>query len=104
MALHSERNRYRVEQSEEFNRDWEKGVSEGWINPMADPVTLMKIKEILSYRPWASRGIVPGLPANVCTITFPRSAVYELGRVQVVYAIIEDDRVVNLRRLYPTTN
>lgn len=51
MALHSERNRYRVEQSEEFNRDWEKGVSEGWINPMADPVTLMKIKEILSYRP-----------------------------------------------------
>ena len=92
--------RYQVDESLRFRENWSRGVAEGWINPMADPATLQTIRRHLSARPWES-GILPGAPANVRIMSFPRSAVSELGRVRLLFSIIEDDRRVVLERLVP---
>ena len=94
------RGRYRVDESHQFNRDWSQGVTEGWINPMADPSTLAAIKEILATRPQSGQA-QPGLPANVRFYRFPRSAVHNRGRLILRYSVIEDDRRVALERLIP---
>lgn len=100
MALPMGSGRYRVEESPRFRQDWSQGVAEGWINQMADPITLGVIKENLAVRPRSGQE-QPGLPANVRFYRFPRSAVYDQGRVILRYSIIEDDRRVMLERLYP---
>ena len=91
---------YRVDESPGFQDDWSRGAAEGWINPMADPVTLQAIKRHLSTRPLAS-GVLPDAPANVRFIYFPRSAASEQGRVMLRFSIIEDDRLVVLEGLVP---
>lgn len=100
MALPMGSGRYRVEESPDFGQDWSRGVAEGWINPMADQITLEVIKENLATRPRSGQD-QPGLPANVRFYTFPRSAAYDQGRVRLQYSIIEDDRKVMLERLFP---
>lgn len=88
--------RYSVITCDEFDADWERGTSDGWINPMADPVTLAAIQEALAYSPWAPRA-VPGWPDNMRAIDFPRSAMHPSGRLRVTYEIVEDDGEVRLR-------
>ena len=87
--------RYVVVESDDFDADWERGISEGWINPMADPVTLTVIKEALAYSPWAP-SVVPAWPDNMRAIDFPRSAVHPFGRLRITYEIVEDDGEVHL--------
>ena len=91
---------YRVDESHQFNQDWSQGVTEGWINPMADSITLGFIKENLATRPLSGQ-VQHGLPANVRFYTFPRSAAHNWGHVILRYSIIEDDRTVTLERLFP---
>ena len=92
--------RYDVLERATFQADWQRGVAEGWINPMTDAVVLQAIKESLSRSPYASQP-VPGWPANVMAIRFPRSAIYEQGKVEIQYEILEDDGRVWLRRIRP---
>ena len=101
MALQGPGNRYEVVERESFAADWERGVEEGWINPMADHVTLQIIKERLSDHPWATRPI-SGWPANARAITFPRSVVNQQDTVDIYYEILEDDGKVWLERILPT--
>ena len=82
-------------ESDEFDADWKRGTSEGWINPMTDSVTLAAIKEAIAHSPWAP-GAVPGWPENMRAIDFPRSAIHPLGRLRVAYEIVEDDGEVHL--------
>ena len=100
MTLPTRSGRYRVDEGPDFQRDWSRGAAEGWINPMADPVTLQAIKRHLSLRPLASR-VLADAPANVRYLSFPRSPVSEQGRVSLIFSIIEDDRRVVLERLRP---
>lgn len=87
--------RYRVIESEGFDSDWKTGLSEGWINPMVDPVTLNFIKEALAHSPRAPVAI-PGWPDNMRAIDFPRSARHPIGRLRIRYEIDEDDSEVHL--------
>ena len=99
MALPMGSSRYRVEESPHFGQDWSRGVAEGWINAMADHVTLGVIKEHLATKPLSGQD-QPGLPVNVRFYTFPRSIAGQ-GRIILQYSIIEDDRRVMLERLFP---
>ena len=91
---------YRVEERVSFAADWQRGVEEGWINPMADHVTLQMIKEVLSRMP-RTGGHVRGDPENVLVVSFPRSVRYEQGRSEIIYEVLEDDRTVWLERIRP---
>ena len=90
--------RYLVVEFDDFDADWKRGTSEGWINPMTDPVTLAAIKEAVAYSPWAAT-TVPGWPENMRAIDFPRSATHPLGRLRITYEIVEDDGEVHLLRV-----
>ncbi len=94
------RRRYIVAERESFNSDWQRGVAEGWINPMTDAVVLTAIRDSLSVSPHSAHS-VPDLPANVRTVRFPRSARYEQGRLEIEYEILEDDGRVWLARIRP---
>ena len=94
--------RYRVVKSEAYLNDWRLGCRDGWINPNADHVTLQYIEDALSRRPWAGPRL-PGMPANVRVWSFPRSAVHKRGLVNLLYAVIEDDLVVEMQRLWPVS-
>ena len=87
--------RYVVVETDNFVADWHRGVSERWINPMADTVTLSSIKEALGISPWGPPA-TEGWGNNVRAITFPISARDPLGRVSVRYEVVEDDREVRL--------
>ena len=87
--------RYVVIEFDDFDSDWKRGTSEGWINSMTDPVTLAAFKETLAYSPWAPRA-VPGWPDNMRAIDFPRSATQPAGRLRITYEIVEDDGEVHL--------
>ena len=87
--------RYLVIELDDFDADWKNGVSEGWINPMTDPVTLVAIKEAIAYSAWAPRA-VPGWPDNMRAVDFPRSAINPVGRLRISYEIVEDDGEVHL--------
>ncbi len=93
---------YQVLERESFDADWQRGIEEGWINPMADHATLQIIKERLSRLPWATNPI-SGWPANVRTITFPRSIANQQNTVDIYYEILEDDGKVWLERILPTS-
>ena len=92
--------RYIVSDRETFQNDWQRGVMEGWINPMTDPTVLGTIREHLAGSPGAAPQI-PGLPDNVRVIRFPRSAVHENGRLEIRYEIVEDDGRVWLTAIRP---
>lgn len=92
---------YRVEERASFAADWQGGVEEGWINPMADHVTLQAIKDRLSHLPWTPNP-TPGWPDNVRRLKFPRSVADQRDTVDVIYEILEDDRTVWLERMLPT--
>lgn len=98
MALLEPGNYYDVAENERFGAFWRLGVAEGWINPMTDAVVLQAIKDTLSRVPGAGAHI-PGEPENVRTIRFPRSARYEMGRIEIGYQVIVDDRKVWLDRI-----
>lgn len=102
MTSQGQGNRYEVVERESFASDWQRGVEEGWINPMADHITLQAIKERLSGSPWAANPI-SGWPTNVRTITFPRSIANQQGTVDIYYEILEDDGKVWLERILPTS-
>ena len=87
--------RYLVIELDDFDADWKRGTSEGWINPMTDPVTLVEIKEAVAVSPWAPR-VVLGWPDNMRAIDFPRSAIHPFGRLRITYEIVEDDGEVHL--------
>ena len=91
---------YQVLERESFDADWRRGIEEGWINPMADHVTLQAIKEHLAQHPKATEPI-DGLPENVRVIGFPRSARRATGRLEIEYEIIEDDGIVWLVGVNP---
>ena len=102
MAFRDSRQMYQVSEREGFNADWERGLAEGWINSMADHVTLQAIKEHLAQSPKAAEPI-QGWPENVRIIGFPRSARHESGRLTIEYEIIEDDGIVWLDSIYPVS-
>lgn len=91
---------YQVLERESFGADWRRGIGEGWINSMADQVTLQAIKEHLAQFPKATEPI-DGLPENVRIIGFPRSARRTTGRLEIEYEIIEDDGIVWLVSINP---
>ena len=91
---------YRVEERNRFTADWQRGIEEGWINPMADHVTLRAIKEHLAQSPMAAEPI-DGWPENMRIIGFPRSARNATGRLMIEYEIIEDDAAVWLDSINP---
>jgi hypothetical protein len=92
---------YRLEERDSFAADWRRGVETGWINPMADHVTLQAVKERLTHSPWTTNPI-PSWPDNVRMIRFPRSVADLRNTVDIYYEILEDDRVVWLERILPT--
>ncbi len=100
MALPDRGRRYIVSERATFRSDWQRGVAEGWITPIADAVVLAAIRERRSKSPRAARHIA-GWPDNVRAIRFPRSASYEQGRVEIRYEILEDDGRVWLERIRP---
>ena len=91
---------YRVEERTSITADWQRGVEEGWINSMADPITLQAIKEVLARRP-QSGSRVPGEPQNVMAFGFPRSVRSEQGRLEIIFEILEDDLTVWLEHINP---
>ena len=93
---------YDVRERTGFQSDWARGVSEGWINPMADANTLQALRVHLARSPHAAP-VIPGLPDNVRLITFPRSATHSLGRVELRYEIVEDDLKVWLESMDPVS-
>ena len=93
---------YQVLERDSFDADWRRGVEEGWINPMADHVTLQAIKDRLTQLPWAPYPTAEW-PNNVRRLTFPRSVADRRDTVDVFYEILEDDRTVWLERILPTT-
>ena len=92
---------YQVLERASFEADWKRGIEEGWINPMADHVTLQAIRDLLSRTPRATESIY-GWPENIRTIKFPRSIMYQIDTVSIYYEILEDDRTVWLERILPT--
>ena len=100
MVLPDRERRYIVSDKVSFQSDWQRGIIEGWINPMTDPTVLETIREHLSKSPRAARQ-VPGWSDNTRAIRFPRSAIHEHGRVEIRYEIVEDDRTVWLERIRP---
>ena len=100
MGLPDRIRHYIIEERTSFHSDWQRGVAEGWINPMVDASVLAAIREHLSTAPRAAL-YVTGWPDNVRVIRFPRSAAYEQGRLEVQYEIMEDDSKVWLMRISP---
>lgn len=98
MALPDRNRRYIVEERTSFQSDWRRGVAEGWVNPMADAAVLAAIREHLSRSPRAAL-YVADWPDNVRAIRFPRSAVHEQGRLEIMYEIMEDDGKVWLAHI-----
>ena len=100
MELPDRDRRYFISERASFNVDWRQGITEGWVNPMTDSTVLAAIREHLSRSPWSAPQ-VPGWPDNVRAIRFPRSAVYEQGKVLMRYEILGDDGRVWLERIRP---
>lgn len=100
MVLPDRNRRYVVEERASFQSDWQRGVAEGWINPMTDATVLGVIREHLEKSPRAAR-YISGWPDNVRAIRFPYSAAHERGRVEIQYEILEDDGRVWLMRVRP---
>ncbi len=92
---------YQVLERDSFDADWQRGIEEGWINPMADHVTLQAIKDLLSRTPRVTDSVY-GRPENIRIIRFPRSIMYRADTVSIYYEILEDDRTVWLERILPT--
>ena len=92
---------YQVLERESFDADRRRGVEEGWINPMADHVTLQAIKGRLASLPWTPNPTAEW-PHNVRRLTFPRSVADRRHTVDIVYEILEDDRTVWPERILPT--
>lgn len=86
---------YTVIETDNFVADWTRGCAEGWINPMADPVALATIKEVLANSPWKPPATV-GWANNIRAIYFPRSVREPAGRLRIRYEVVEDDREVQI--------
>ena len=95
MSQPNQGGRYSVIETDNFAADWMRGCNEGWINPMADPTTLITIKETLAFSPWKPPAMI-GWANNIRAIYFPRSVREPVGRLRVRYEIVEDDREVRL--------
>ena len=95
MTRPDSRGRYAVIETVDFAEDWSRGVAEGWINPMADSVTLRVIKEALERAPWGPSA-ADGWADNIRAVSFPMSARNPFGRVRIRYEVVEDDREVRL--------
>ncbi len=91
---------YQVLERASFDADWRRGVEEGWINPMADHVTLQAIKDLLSRTP-RTTDTISGWPENIRAIRFPRSIVSQQDPIDIYYVILENDRTVWLERMLP---
>ena len=95
MGLPSHGREYMVSEKASSNSDWQRGIEEGWINPVADVSTLAVIRGHLSKSPNAALQ-TPGWPDNVKAIRFPRSAIHERGKLEIGYEVVEDDGAVYL--------
>lgn len=91
---------YQVLERESFDADWRRGIGEGWINPMADHVTLQAIKDLLSRTPKTTEAI-SGWPENLRAVRFPRSIEFQQDPIDTYYEILEDYRTVWLERILP---
>lgn len=91
---------YQVQERGSFDADWRRGIEEGWINSMADPITLQAIKEVLARRPQSGSRVL-GEPQNVMAFGFPRSVGSAQGRLEIIFEILEDDRTVWLEHINP---
>ncbi len=95
MTRPDSRGRYAVIETVDFAEDWSRGGAEGWINPIADSVTLRVIKEALERAPWGPSA-ADGWADNIRAVSFPMSARNPFGRVRIRYEVVEDDREVRL--------
>ena len=95
MAQRNSRGTYAVIETHDFAEDWSRGVDEGWINPMADPLMLGAIKQALERAPWGPP-TADGWADNIRAINFPMSARNPFGRLRILYEVVEDDREVRL--------
>lgn len=89
---------YRVTWSSAFDTDWDAGLASGWLNPMVHPSQVAYFtRTVLPRMPYAG-GPAPGEPANYRTIRFPHSPRGD-AVIQIIYSIVEDDRIVTLERI-----
>ena len=91
--------RYRVIQSAAFQSAWDAGVAAGWLDPVGHQSALdFYVNVVLPWVPTAGEP-AENVAANVLTVRFPRSP-RSLTFIEIVYAILEDDRAVSLQDIY----
>ncbi len=89
---------YRVIRSAAFAADWDSGVAAGWLNPMVHPAQVAYFTgTLLPTMPYFG-GPATGEPANYRAIRFPHSP-RGAAVIQIIYAIIEDDRTIIMERI-----
>ena len=91
--------RYQVVQSAAFQAAWDAGVAAGWLDPVEHKRSLDFYTNVVL--PWVPTAGEPAedVAANVLIVRFPRSP-RALTFIEIVYAIVEDDRTVSLRDIY----
>ena len=95
----NESSRYRVVQSVAFQAAWDAGVAAGWLDPIEHGASLDFYANVVLPRVPTTGEPARDVAANVLAVRFPR-APRSLTFIEILYSIVEDDRIVTLRDIY----